>query len=135
MCLVGLCLITLVIYLLLSTVSRSHKINHHLFFVCACAHTRTHNTHHACAMHAYIHTHVDATYTFTNTHHTHIINTHTQTTHTRSVMEHWLKDEAVDNCMQCNVEFTFTERKRHCRDWENILCKVSMQLVRMVRYC
>ena len=30
---------------------------------------------------------------------------------TGGVMEHWLRDEAVDKCMKCNVEFTFTECK------------------------
>jgi hypothetical protein len=38
------------------------------------------------------------------------------------VMEHWLRDEAVDKCMKCNVEFTFTERKHHCRDCGKIFC-------------
>ena len=38
------------------------------------------------------------------------------------VMEHWLKDEAVDNCMKCSAEFTFTERKHHCRDCGRIFC-------------
>ena len=37
-------------------------------------------------------------------------------------MEHWLRDEAVDKCMKCNVEFTFTERKHHCRDCGKIFC-------------
>ena len=37
-------------------------------------------------------------------------------------MEHWLRDEAVDKCMKCSVEFTFTERKHHCRDCGKIFC-------------
>ena len=37
-------------------------------------------------------------------------------------MEHWLRDEAVDRCMNCNVDFTFTERKHHCRDCGKIFC-------------
>ncbi len=37
-------------------------------------------------------------------------------------MEHWLKDEAVDKCMKCEVDFTFTERKHHCRDCGKIFC-------------
>lgn len=38
------------------------------------------------------------------------------------VMEHWILDEAVTNCMRCNVEFTLTERKHHCRDCGKIFC-------------
>ena len=53
---------------------------------------------------------------------THMPPSHAYTTHTGGVMEHWLKDEAVDNCMQCNAEFTFTERKHHCRDCGKIFC-------------
>ena len=37
-------------------------------------------------------------------------------------MEHWMRDEAVDKCMKCGVEFTFTERKHHCRDCGKIFC-------------
>ena len=37
-------------------------------------------------------------------------------------MEHWLRDEAVDKCMKCSAEFTFTERKHHCRDCGKIFC-------------
>ena len=37
-------------------------------------------------------------------------------------MEHWLKDESVDKCINCAVEFTFTERKHHCRDCGRIFC-------------
>ena len=45
---------------------------------------------------------------------------------TGGVMEHWLRDEAVDKCMKCNVEFTFTERKHHCRDCGKIFCYRSV---------
>ena len=38
------------------------------------------------------------------------------------VMEHWLRDEAVDKCMKCSADFTFTERKHHCRDCGKIFC-------------
>ena len=37
-------------------------------------------------------------------------------------MEHWLRDEAVDKCMKCSADFTFTERKHHCRDCGKIFC-------------
>ena len=42
-------------------------------------------------------------------------------------MEHWLKDESVDKCINsyCAVEFTFTERKHHCRDCGRIFCARS----------
>ena len=41
-------------------------------------------------------------------------------------MEHWLRDEAVDKCMKCSVEFTFTERKHHCRNCGKIYCHRSV---------
>ena len=37
-------------------------------------------------------------------------------------MEHWILDEAVSGCMRCNMEFTITERKHHCRDCGKIFC-------------
>lgn len=46
--------------------------------------------------------------------------------HAGGVMEHWLRDEAVDRCMKCNVEFTFTDRKHHCRDCGKIFCHRSV---------
>ena len=47
-------------------------------------------------------------------------------------MEHWLRDEAIDNCMKCNVEFTFTERKHHCRDCGKIYCAKLVSVEGMV---
>ena len=38
------------------------------------------------------------------------------------VMEHWILDDAVNNCMRCNIDFTLTERKHHCRDCGKIFC-------------
>ncbi|XP_019848853.1 PREDICTED: WD repeat and FYVE domain-containing protein 3-like isoform X2 [Amphimedon queenslandica] len=38
------------------------------------------------------------------------------------VMEHWILDDAVSGCMRCNMEFTITERKHHCRDCGKIFC-------------
>lgn len=37
-------------------------------------------------------------------------------------MEHWILDDAVSGCMRCNMEFTITERKHHCRDCGKIFC-------------
>ena len=42
------------------------------------------------------------------------------------LMEHWLRDEAVDSCMKCNSVFSFTDRKHHCRSCGKIIC---------ARYC
>ncbi len=43
-------------------------------------------------------------------------------THVGSVMEHWLKDESVDNCMKCKTVFGVIDRKHHCRDCGRIFC-------------
>ena len=37
-------------------------------------------------------------------------------------MQHWVIDSAVYNCYSCGLEFTFTERKHHCRDCGQIFC-------------
>ena len=74
-CLAGPCLITLVTYLLLSTVSRSHKIND-----CLCTHTPTHTQHTHTQALTYTHTHTH--YTFTNTYTIPTLLIHTNHTHT-----------------------------------------------------
>lgn len=34
----------------------------------------------------------------------------------------WLEDEAADNCMQCQHEFSFFNRKHHCRKCGGLFC-------------
>eukprot|EP00731_Ephydatia_muelleri_P004875 Em0002g1051a len=60
------------------------------------------------------------------------------------LMEHWLRDEAVDSCMKCNIVFSFTDRKHHCRSCGKIFCaKCSyyesevekLKIYRKVRVC
>ena len=36
--------------------------------------------------------------------------------------DHWVRDENVDSCKACQIKFTFSERKHHCRDCGLIFC-------------
>ena len=50
-------------------------------------------------------------------------------------MEHWILDDAVSGCMRCNMEFTITERKHHCRDCGKIFCSrysISFKLASII---
>ena len=38
------------------------------------------------------------------------------------MMEHWLRDEAVDCCMMCKEVFSFSETKHHSRNCGKIFC-------------
>eukprot|EP00731_Ephydatia_muelleri_P004878 Em0002g1054a len=60
------------------------------------------------------------------------------------LMEHWLRDEAVDSCMECNSVFSFTDRKHHCRSCGKIFCArcsnyegevEKLKIYRKVRVC
>lgn len=36
--------------------------------------------------------------------------------------DHWIRDENAETCKACNVKFSFSERKHHCRDCGLIFC-------------
>ena len=36
--------------------------------------------------------------------------------------DHWIKDEGAESCSQCQVRFTLTERRHHCRDCGKLFC-------------
>ena len=38
------------------------------------------------------------------------------------VADHWLKDDGTDSCHSCNVRFTFSERRHHCRNCGQVFC-------------
>ena len=40
----------------------------------------------------------------------------------RVVADHWVKDEGGDNCQGCNVKFSFSERRHHCRNCGQLFC-------------
>uniref|UniRef100_T1KMA3 WD repeat and FYVE domain-containing protein 3 n=1 Tax=Tetranychus urticae TaxID=32264 RepID=T1KMA3_TETUR len=40
----------------------------------------------------------------------------------RGLGDHWVKDEIVEYCAQCNVKFTFSGRKHHCRNCGLVFC-------------
>ncbi len=40
----------------------------------------------------------------------------------KSRADHWIKDDLVEKCKVCNVKFSFSERKHHCRNCGGIFC-------------
>jgi hypothetical protein len=36
--------------------------------------------------------------------------------------DHWIRDDVVEKCKSCQVKFTFSERKHHCRNCGGIFC-------------
>lgn len=41
---------------------------------------------------------------------------------TGKVAEHWVRDSATTHCMGCDVRFTFSERRHHCRNCGKLYC-------------
>uniref|UniRef100_T1IS53 WD repeat and FYVE domain-containing protein 3 n=1 Tax=Strigamia maritima TaxID=126957 RepID=T1IS53_STRMM len=40
----------------------------------------------------------------------------------RVMADHWVKDEGADSCIACNIKFTFSERRHHCRNCGQLFC-------------
>lgn len=40
----------------------------------------------------------------------------------RGLSDHWVKDDVVEMCSSCNVKFTFSERRHHCRNCGHVFC-------------
>ncbi|GAB6019627.1 hypothetical protein CHUAL_001189 [Chamberlinius hualienensis] len=62
----------------------------------------------------------------------------------RAVADHWVKDEGVDSCTACNVKFSFSERRHHCRNCGQLFCSrcsrfeseiKRLHITRPVRVC
>lgn len=39
-----------------------------------------------------------------------------------AISDHWVKDDIATNCLSCNVRFSLTERKHHCRNCGKVFC-------------
>ncbi|RWS13484.1 WD repeat and FYVE domain-containing protein 3-like protein [Dinothrombium tinctorium] len=40
----------------------------------------------------------------------------------RGLTDHWVKDDLVESCTKCNIKFTFSERRHHCRNCGHVFC-------------
>lgn len=40
----------------------------------------------------------------------------------KSLSDHWIKDDVATNCSGCSTKFTLTERKHHCRNCGHVCC-------------
>eukprot|EP00042_Codosiga_hollandica_P047251 m.509842 g.509842 ORF g.509842 m.509842 type:complete len:3508 (+) comp57411_c0_seq1:30-10553(+) len=58
--------------------------------------------------------------------------------------DHWIRDSMANVCMSCNVRFSFSERKHHCRNCGKVFCGKcsaresaipSMNIYKPVRVC
>jgi len=38
------------------------------------------------------------------------------------VVDHWVKDDGAETCLQCGIRFTFSERRHHCRNCGQVFC-------------
>eukprot|EP00794_Sanderia_malayensis_P012330 gene12330-13603_t len=61
-----------------------------------------------------------------------------------SIADHWVKDEGVERCSNCDVKFTLAERRHHCRKCGKIFCSkctqdrypvAQLSIFRPVRVC
>ncbi|RWS31727.1 WD repeat and FYVE domain-containing protein 3-like protein, partial [Leptotrombidium deliense] len=52
--------------------------------------------------------------------------------------DHWVKDDLVECCTKCEVKFTFSERRHHCRNCGHVFCgrcsKYESPIVRLKVY-
>ena len=40
----------------------------------------------------------------------------------KGMADHWIKDDLVESCTNCNTKFTFSERRHHCRNCGHVFC-------------
>jgi len=40
----------------------------------------------------------------------------------RVIADHWVKDDGTDSCVSCQVKFSFSERRHHCRNCGQLFC-------------
>ncbi|XP_052816149.1 WD repeat and FYVE domain-containing protein 3-like isoform X4 [Mya arenaria] len=38
------------------------------------------------------------------------------------VVDHWVRDDVAETCMQCGIRFSLTERRHHCRNCGQVFC-------------
>ena len=43
------------------------------------------------------------------------------------MVDHWMKDEHSESCVDCKVKFTIYERKHHCRNCGKVFCSSCSQ--------
>jgi hypothetical protein len=45
----------------------------------------------------------------------------------KGMVDHWMKDEHSESCVDCKVKFTIYERKHHCRNCGKVFCSSCSQ--------
>ena len=45
----------------------------------------------------------------------------------KGMVDHWIRDEGVEECVDCGVKFTIYERKHHCRNCGKVFCSSCSQ--------
>ena len=43
------------------------------------------------------------------------------------MVDHWMRDEHSESCVDCKVKFTIYERKHHCRNCGKVFCRSCRQ--------